>query len=69
MKIHINKDFCKGCGFCIAFCPRKVYERSGELNKKGYQVPRAARPEDCSECGLCELYCPDFVIVLEKEAA
>jgi 2-oxoglutarate ferredoxin oxidoreductase subunit delta len=69
MIIKINKDFCKGCGFCIEFCPKKVYELSGELNKKGYAVPKAARPEDCSECGLCDRYCSDFAIVLEKESA
>ena len=49
MVININRDFCKGCGFCITFCPKKIYERSGELNKKGYEPPKAARPEDCSE--------------------
>ncbi len=69
MVIHINRDFCKGCGFCIYICPKKVYERSGELNKKGYEPPRAVRPEDCSECGMCDLYCPEFAIVLEKESA
>lgn len=69
MVININRDFCKGCGFCITFCPKKVYERSGELNKKGYEPPKAARPEDCSECGICDLYCPEFAIVLEKKSA
>jgi len=69
MVIHINRDFCKGCGFCITFCPKKVYERSGELNKKGYEPPKAARPDDCSECGMCDLYCPEFAIVLEKKSA
>lgn len=69
MVIKINPDFCKGCGFCIHFCPKKVYEHSGKLNKKGYQTTRAARPDDCSECGLCDLYCPEFAIVLEEKSA
>ncbi len=43
MVININRDFCKGCGFCITFCPKKVYERSGELNKKGYEPPKASQ--------------------------
>jgi 2-oxoglutarate ferredoxin oxidoreductase subunit delta len=67
MIIHINKDYCKGCGFCIAFCPKKVFELSEELNKKGYILPEVKRPKDCTDCGLCELYCPEFAIVLEKE--
>jgi 2-oxoglutarate ferredoxin oxidoreductase subunit delta len=68
MRIRINKEFCKGCGFCVEFCPRNVYELSDELNSKGYQVPIVARPDDCSDCGLCELYCPEFAIVLESAA-
>ncbi len=66
MAIRILKEFCKGCGFCISFCPKKVYEVSQEMNKKGYRLPSPARIEDCTECGLCDLYCPDFAIVLEK---
>jgi len=66
MAITIIKDFCKGCGFCIDFCPKKVYEFSDEMNKKGYRLPRPVREEECTECGLCDLYCPDFAIFLEK---
>lgn len=66
MAITIIKDFCKGCGFCIEYCPKKVYEFSEEMNKKGYRLPCALRVEECTECGLCDLYCPDFAIVLEK---
>ena len=69
MAITILKDFCKGCGFCIAYCPKKVYELSEEMNKKGYRVPKPVRIEECTECGLCDLYCPDFAIVLEKTKA
>ncbi len=68
MEIRINKEFCKGCNYCIEYCPMKVYEPSDELNGKGYRVPIIARPEDCSECGLCELYCPEFAIILKKTA-
>jgi len=66
MSITIVKEFCKGCGFCIANCPKKVFELSDEMNKKGYRLPQAVREEDCTECGICDLYCPDFAIILEK---
>ncbi len=66
MAITIVKDFCKGCGFCIAYCPKKVYDLSTEMNKKGYYLPSPVRIEDCTECGLCDFYCPDFAILLEK---
>jgi 2-oxoglutarate ferredoxin oxidoreductase subunit delta len=67
----INAELCKGCGFCIAFCPAKVLEFSEEFNSKGYHPPYAIRPEDCSGCGLCGIYCPDFAIfgVVIKEVA
>jgi len=65
MVLRIHEEFCKGCGLCIEFCPKKVYELSNRLNSKGYQLPDIVRPEDCSECGLCEFYCPEFAIVYE----
>jgi 2-oxoglutarate ferredoxin oxidoreductase subunit delta len=31
---------CKGCGFCIEFCPKGVLEESTEINNKGYHPPK-----------------------------
>jgi 2-oxoglutarate ferredoxin oxidoreductase subunit delta len=62
IKIEIVKDRCKGCSFCIEFCPKHVLIKSNEFNKKGYTVAAAANPEDCSNCGLCSLICPDFAV-------
>jgi 2-oxoglutarate ferredoxin oxidoreductase subunit delta len=67
MAITIIKDFCKGCGICIEYCPNKVYEFSQEMNQRGYRLPRIIRIEECTECGLCDLYCPDFAILLRKQ--
>jgi 2-oxoglutarate ferredoxin oxidoreductase subunit delta len=67
-EIHIVKDRCKGCGFCVEYCPRDVLELSEEFNVKGYHPPYVKKPEDCVHCGLCEMLCPDFAIwVTEKE--
>jgi 2-oxoglutarate ferredoxin oxidoreductase subunit delta len=60
--VTINAELCKGCGFCIEFCPTKVLVFSEEFNSKGYHPPRAERPEACTGCGLCGMYCPDFAI-------
>jgi len=59
--IQINRYWCKGCGICVAFCPKKVLE----LDEEG--IVTAPREKDCSLCLLCELRCPDFAIEVIKE--
>ncbi len=61
-RVEINEALCKGCGYCIEFCPRDVLAWSGSFNGKGYHPPRIAAPERCTGCGLCGMYCPDFAI-------
>jgi 2-oxoglutarate ferredoxin oxidoreductase subunit delta len=60
--VIINAELCKGCGFCIEFCPSGVLEFSVEFNLKGYHPPLAVRLEACTGCDLCGIYCPDFAI-------
>lgn len=61
-EIHIIADRCKGCGYCIEFCPKDVLEFSEEFNIKGYHPPVVKNPDDCVNCRLCEMLCPDFAI-------
>jgi 2-oxoglutarate ferredoxin oxidoreductase subunit delta len=57
LKRHlINRDWCKGCGICVAVCPKNVLE----LDNKEKAV--AARKQDCIACQLCEEICPDLAI-------
>ncbi|MFH1740971.1 MAG: 4Fe-4S dicluster domain-containing protein [bacterium] len=58
----INNEHCKGCGFCIEFCPSNVLQLSGQFNQKGYHYPEIADLAACTGCDLCGLYCPDFAI-------
>ncbi len=57
LELKINKNWCKGCGICVAFCPKNVLT----LVEDKITI---ANPEDCIKCGLCELRCPDFAIYL-----
>jgi 2-oxoglutarate ferredoxin oxidoreductase subunit delta len=68
-EIHIIKDRCKGCGFCVEYCPKDVLEMSEEFNVKGYHPPRIKNEEECLYCQLCETICPEFSIfvTLKKE--
>jgi len=60
--VFVKREVCKGCSFCIDFCPARALEFETEFNPKGYHYPVLARPEDCTGCDLCGLYCPDFAI-------
>ncbi|KPL03161.1 MAG: 4Fe-4S ferredoxin [candidate division Zixibacteria bacterium SM23_73_2] len=66
-EIHIIKDRCKGCAFCVEYCPKDVLELSDEFNVKGYHPPYVKNPDQCLFCKLCETICPEFAIwVTEK---
>jgi len=67
-EIHIIKDRCKGCGFCIEFCPRDVLETSEEFNARGVHPPKAKDETRCTLCHFCTAVCPDFAIfTIEKD--
>ncbi|MBR2216131.1 MAG: 4Fe-4S binding protein [Selenomonadaceae bacterium] len=59
--ITIKSERCKGCGICVAFCPKKVLGLS-ELGK--VQVENG---ESCIACAQCELRCPDYAIFVDKK--
>lgn len=61
-KVEIEEERCKGCGFCVEFCPNRALELSAKFNKKGYHPPFLVDQNFCNGCDLCGLYCPDFAI-------
>ncbi|MFX1277820.1 MAG: ferredoxin family protein [Promethearchaeota archaeon] len=67
MTIQILEDYCKGCGYCIEICPKKVLVESDILNKKGYFLPRVDNETSCTSCKQCELICPEMAITVEEE--
>jgi len=62
LKEHtINSQWCKGCGICVHFCPKKVLE----LDEEDKAV--AVRKSECICCRLCEIRCPDLAIEVITE--
>lgn len=62
LKEHvINREWCKGCGICVEFCPKNVLELDDT------EKVEAVRKEDCIACRLCELRCPDLAIEILTE--
>jgi len=57
--LEINKAWCKGCGICVAFCPKKVLEmQHGKI--------AVANPDSCILCNICGGLCPDYAIWIEE---
>jgi 2-oxoglutarate ferredoxin oxidoreductase subunit delta len=57
---QIFRDWCKGCGICVAFCPKQVYE----MDESGKSV--VVKADDCIGCRFCVLHCPDFAITVTR---
>ena len=61
-QVVVIEDRCKGCGFCIANCPRQVLSFSSVFNKKGYHPPEVIDASRCVNCHFCEVLCPELAI-------
>ena len=59
-RIEINGNWCKKCGLCAYFCPKKVFDVDV------FGSPSAAQPDNCTGCLQCEYRCPDFALGVVK---
>ena len=53
-----DEKWCKGCGICVAFCPKKVLTLEEKV--------KIVNPDECIFCGQCEQRCPDYAIYIKE---
>jgi 2-oxoglutarate ferredoxin oxidoreductase subunit delta len=60
--VVVTVERCKGCAFCVEFCPSDALKLSDQYNAKGYHPPVLVSKDLCNGCNMCGLLCPDFAI-------
>jgi 2-oxoglutarate ferredoxin oxidoreductase subunit delta len=65
-RIVINMERCKGCGLCVAVCPKGNIAVAQESNKNGY-FPAQAKNTGCTACTQCAIVCPEGIIEIVVE--
>ncbi len=58
--IEVKEKWCKGCGLCVAVCPKQVIEMSETVKAV------ATKQDDCIGCRQCENICPDLAITVKE---
>ncbi|MAF26834.1 MAG: 3-methyl-2-oxobutanoate dehydrogenase subunit VorB [Gemmatimonadota bacterium] len=52
-------QICKGCGRCIAACPKDCIEMGQEIHQESGLVPVVVDWDICNGCGVCISACPE----------
>ena len=67
LKVRVLEKYCKGCGYCIQFCPKKVLEAGKKRNALGAFVPVVKDINEYIGCGICATMCPDAALEIREE--
>ncbi len=63
--LDVAVDRCKGCGLCIAACPKDILELDDRtVNALGYHPVHLVDACACTSCALCSRVCPDAVFTV-----
>ncbi|MBQ4258153.1 MAG: 4Fe-4S binding protein [Clostridia bacterium] len=66
-KLTFRSDLCKGCGLCVAACPKGLLTLAKDkINAKGHHPAEITEPEKCVGCASCAMMCPDCIITVER---
>jgi 2-oxoglutarate ferredoxin oxidoreductase subunit delta len=65
-KINVDKELCKGCGYCIEYCPTKIVSLKNDTNSKGYMFAYQTDERKCTGCKVCAIVCPEAAVEVYK---
>ena len=65
--ITIDVQRCKGCGYCVEFCPKDCIVMGETTNSMGYFYAVCTEPDACTGCSICREMCPDFAIEVVRK--
>lgn len=63
--LEVDAARCRGCGTCVAVCPKGVFALYRADDGQRPQQARLARPDACAQCTACIKQCPEGAIVAE----
>lgn len=65
-RIVIDAGRCKGCGLCIAECPKGHLHLSDQADSRGIRTARFDGEGACTGCGFCYTVCPDVAVTVYR---
>ncbi len=65
-KVDVDKTKCKGCQYCLIYCPKHCFKMSEDVNRHGVHYAEFIGKAECISCGLCAAVCPDICITVYK---
>ncbi|TLM98888.1 MAG: 4Fe-4S dicluster domain-containing protein [Actinobacteria bacterium] len=66
-RIVVDDKYCKGCGLCVAVCPKAIIVLDPDrITAKGYHPAILVDESQCTVCANCAVMCPDVAITVER---